>query len=348
MYRGDKSHSAIQAYFDSEKEKAKTPEHLMNVEKARAICCAYSMYYRDDGFETVGIEIPFCLPMYDPETNAQIPDKFYSGIIDAILRRKGVLYFCDHKTAVNADWKYFQELKSNPQLTQYLLAAKQAGYEVDGFVWDVVLKPSISPKKLTKVAKSELETEGTYCGYPVSQYNGEEEETPELYGIRVFVEYTERPEKYFIRQSIKRTDEQLLGFLADTALTIHEESRCRQDPRLFLKNLGACKAYGTLCEYHQLCAEGDTERYQPIPERDRSKDPTGVIKSGSFSPSRIGTFHQCRRKYQLRYVEKIEAKRKEYEDSTEFGTLFHSGMEVFLQSRLVPEDQRIVFPITGT
>lgn len=268
----------------------------------------------------------------------------YSGIIDAIVKRNGLLFFCDHKTVKQVDWGYWQELKTNAQLSHYTLAAMQAGIPINGFLWDVILKPTISPKKLTKAAIAEIEDEGTYCGHPIKAYSGEEDETPHLYGIRVLTEYTNNPERFFHRRILTRREDDLLEFLEETSLTIHEERRCRDEPKLFTRNLNACKSFGTLCEYHQLCADKDEDRYQPIPDRPKEKDPDSVIKSGSFSPSRLQTFQLCRRKYRNRYVDKIESKRKEYTDATEFGTLFHSGMEVFLESRLVPENERIKFP----
>lgn len=335
----------LNTYYDSLVQKAKEPQHLFNIEKARAIALAYAMYYANDGYETAGIEIPFCLPFIDPETEEPMEGVSYGGIIDAIVRRKGLLFFCDHKTTKQVDWAYWQELKTNPQLTQYSLAARQAGIQIDGFLWDVIVKPTISPKKLTKAAKEEIEEYGTYCSQPLREsYRGEEEETPSLYGLRVFVAYTENPEKFFQRRILTRTDDNLLEYLEETTTTIKEIARCKASPNLFTRSLNACKSYGTLCEYHQLCADKDESRYQPIPDRPKEKDPDSIMKSGSYSPSRLGAFQLCRRKFKHRYIDKIESKRKEYVDATEFGTLFHSGMEVFLQSRLVPEDQRVKFP----
>src|SRR5690606_20251344 len=138
------------------------------------------------------------------------------------------------------------------QLTLYELAGLQMGFDVAGFLWDVIVKPGISPKKLTKKAIAELEN-GEYCGMAFSEpYNGEEDETPKMYGQRVLVEYTDNPQKYFHRRVVKRTAQDILEFLEDLVCATAEMDKARTDGNLQRKNRHACKSFGSLCDFHSL------------------------------------------------------------------------------------------------
>lgn len=290
---------------------------------------AYCLHYSDDGYRTLGVEVPFDLPIYDPVTSKPI-GRNYCGVVDCILEQDGKVYFGDHKTASKIDDNYWRELKTNAQLSTYMLAAMQCGIEVEGFVWDVILKPTISPKTLTKAAKEELEG-GTYCGYPVCDYNGETEETPKLYGLRCLSEYIKNPERFFQRRTITRTREQILDCLIELRTVANTMTHVEKEPVLQYPNRSACKSFGSLCDFHSICAGDDPERLRYQPRQKREEGPQ--FAENAVSHSQQSCFLRCRREWTHRYLDKIEPLKPEYRDSLYMGTMVHKSLELFLASR---------------
>lgn len=330
----------LNRFYDQKYSEARCDDHRFAVEKARAILTAYVLFYRNDGFQTALIEDAFCVPIIDPNTNEPIPDCYYTGIIDCMVKKNGQLYASDHKTVGQLQDSYWHELETNPQLTQYMLGLRHIGVPVDGFLWDVIVKPTISPKDLSKKAIAEIENDGTYCGQPLRvPYNGEESETPSLFGLRVLVAYTESPEKFFKRKLIRRDDAQLLEYAEELAADQHDMIRDGSDKSLCRRNLNSCKAFNSLCTFHQLCAgKSDESAYVPKPERPNEHP---HVRSGSLSPSRLATYKLCKRKWWYEYKQKIAKPVREYSDALEFGSLVHEGLELYLASKMLPKDEQV-------
>lgn len=328
-------------WFNQRSKEAGTEEEKFEVEKARGVSAAYLTYYERDGYTPRGVEVPFTLPLVDHEKGGQLGDATYSGIIDSVVEDdSGQLWFMDHKTASNPDRSYWQELKTNAQISHYLLAAMQMELPVKGMIWDVIQKPSIKPKDLTKKAIVELEG-GDYCGLPFKAgYHGEERETPQMYGQRVYAAYIAEPGKYFERRNQYRTPQQLLRYLKGLNRNAAGMEVIKAFPDHATESLGSCKSFGSLCDYHQICAEDDPEKsgYRPRPERAEGEVRTA---SGSLSPSRVQCFQSCQMKYRFRYVDKIEPNRPEYNANLHFGSLVHEAIENWLLGQIT---DHIKFP----
>lgn len=305
---------------------------------------AYILHYEQDDYRVRGVEVPFTLPILDPDTGKETGFT-YSGIIDVILEKDGKIIPGDHKTVSRDSDGYWAELDTNPQVTQYLTALQQSGYDCEEFLWDVLFKPSISPVKLTKKAIAELES-GTYCGLPFKgEYLGEEKETPLMYGMRVFQWYREKPDKQFKRQMIRRQPEDILRCFRNLKVdaehggileTAHTHAGIAAIPA-YEEN---CKRFTSLCDYHKICARYDVDKagYGPRKKPDDDSRATG---SGSFSPSRRACLHRCPTEYVYRYVEKIEPLTKPYAEALEVGTMVHAALEIPLRDRL---EDPIVLP----
>lgn len=339
---------AVNRFYDEQYASAKCAEHQFDIETARAILFGYMAYYDNDGYKCAAIEEVFCLPIYDL-INKKKTDQHYSGVIDSMLYdRDGELWLSDHKT-VGANQlfgdAYWEQLQTNPQLTQYTLAFRQLGIKVAGFLWDVIKKPTISPKKLTKANIKEIEEHGTYCGHVYLEWRGEESETPKMFGIRLLDSIYEKPEDYFIRRCVRRTDQELMRYGSELYELSQRAKSFPDNPNKVVRNLNQCKAFNRLCEYHDLCAGYCDKtnvdfKYQAIP-KNPGKDENSLIVSGSFSPSRLSTLQLCEQKYYYKYVLKIEKRKKEYETALELGTLVHSGLEIWLSHRMCDESRRL-------
>ena len=324
--------SAVKAYFAERQHEPLNYEEQVSFQTARSLSIGYCLYYAEDELVCRGAEVPFTLPVLDPETGAETGMK-YSGIIDRFIQDKhGNLYCGDYKTASQVGPAYWEELSTNPQLSQYYLGCRQAGIPVVGFFWDVIVKPGIKPKKLTKAAIAELES-GDYCGLPFAPgYHDEEEETPEMYGQRVLVDCTSNADRYFQRRIINRRDEDVYEYMQDLYAIVMDVDRCKQSGQ-FYRNLSACKRYGKLCEYHSICSGVDRGKGQFVtrPSVDAADRPT---EKGSYSPSRLTCFARCHREYEYKYEEKLEPAKFTTDASLAIGSYLHGALEVWMQSRL--------------
>lgn len=326
--------SLIHEYLDGCYKSAETDQQRVDTEKVRGMSVAYCVYYEDDGYETCAIEEPFDLPILSAETGADT-GMTYNGIQDCILRRTsdGKLFGCDHKTASQVNDSYWAELKTNPQLSRYVIAAMQKGVKFDGFLWDVIQKPGISPVKLTKKAVTELE-EGSYCGMPWKLgYNGEERETPRMYGQRVLSEYLNNPKRYFHRRPVYRTPEELLEYLGEFNHVTADMQSVKGCHEKCYRNLYACKSFGRLCDFHPICCGDDAGKGRYQPRKGQDDDAEFKFSEGSLSNSQVSTFQRCRREWHYRYVEKIEPMKAEYSDALYIGTMLHKCLEFFLEEK---------------
>lgn len=309
----------------------------MLVETCRAIMQGYLHRWERDDAKTVvrGIEVPFCieLPVPDDLPSWVKPTKprYVGGIIDSIIERDGVMMATDMKTAKQVKDAYWVELNTNPQLTQYAFALYACGHNRVGFEWDVIIKPSIKPKKLTKAAVSEIET-GTYCGWPITEGVPEDgQETPSLFQLRLLNWYMDGPHK-FERRFFDRNEAELLQYVYNEHCTQSEMETCSLrggDPSWSCKNFCACHSYGNLCDYHPICRGSDPDMlgYQPRQKKDGASD-LGV------TPSQSKCFNECRQKWMFKYVDRIEPISQQKSDALDMGSMCHSGRELILEARL--------------
>lgn len=313
------------------------------VEKARAAMLAYCLHYGDEShlYEVVGVETPFCLPI--PGMDGEL----YGGFIDYIRKRRdGGLVICDLKTASSVGDSYWQELYTNEQLTTYLLALKQhfsmVGLDCPTLdvQWDVILKPTISPKKLTKAAVKELTEQGTYEGTPCDDCEIREdgEESPKQYGLRCLNWYLEKPDSRFYRRSYTRNDDQLVEHVDSVTRRVTEIRVREADAKLGIippPSFGACKRFGTgatgsMCDYHLICSGADPTKVQyKIKEQPKDR-----ISIDGMSVSQLRCSDVCRREHHYKYVERIVPIIKPPSDAMDLGTVIHGCFEHLMRSQM--------------
>ena len=319
--------SDIHKYYDDKYEQAVSLKEKYDVEKTRSMVIAYAQHYANDGYKTVALEMPFEMPLCDPNTGEPIEGETYNGIIDWVVEKDGKIGFCDHKTASRVDNNYWLALRGDAQISHYSMFARQSGVDLDFFLWDLILKPGISPKDITKTARNELEDFGTYLDMPYryDDWRDSKKETPKMYGMRVLLEYTNNPERYFLRREVHRNFDDIIGWLSDLSVVSTAMNRTDTEDKA-IRNRSHCKAYGSLCEFHGMCF-GDRSGYREKPDGQSPFSPK------SRSVSSVSDFMNCRRKWYYKKVARLEREEEEYQESLAVGTMFHEGLEIFLKSR---------------
>lgn len=163
------------------------------------------------------------------------------GKIDGLAQLiDGHLAILEHKTtgeSIDANADYWLRLRCNPQLLQYVSAARELGWQVDTVLYDVVRKPAIKPKQI----KGEMET-------------------PDQYALRLYADCMERPEFYFARREVPVLDCDLEEF-RDNRLAIARMilDRRRQQvdgapERAWPRHVNAISCMG--CPYKGFCLTG--------------------------------------------------------------------------------------------
>jgi len=201
-----------------------------------------------------------------------------AGKIDGLgVLTDGRLCLVEHKTAgesVEPDSEYWQRLRFNPQVYQYVLAARALGWDVAVVLYDVARKPSIAPKSIPV-----LDADGNKIviedatGARAMNKNGTPKqsagegmtmqtvmETPEQYGDRLAADTRERPGFYFARREVPVLDQDLAEFEAQRLVLARAILSCRAEARRARKpehgwprnvNPMTCR----FCEYESFCMQ---------------------------------------------------------------------------------------------
>ncbi len=223
----------------------------------------------DEGrFEVIAIEETFTVPMINPATGGVSRTWAFAGKVDGIIRdcQTGALFLLEHKTTGDTICDpaalYWQKLAMDYQVSHYFIGAEALGHEVAGCLYDVLLRPQLRPYKATPEEKRKYKKDGALYGNQRA-----EDETPDAYRIRVREDIEDKPEKYFQRRDVFRTDSDIQDYLFDAwaeGRSMREAELAGRAPR----NPEACHRFGT-CSFWDICANGlkpedDPDRFERV------------------------------------------------------------------------------------
>lgn len=204
--------------------------HIWDVELQTVVqlLAGHFWRYESDELEIVATELPFRIPLHNPDTGAQSRTFSLAGKIDAIARMPdGRLALLEYKTVgedVSPDSDYWLRLRGDAQISTYMLAAMALGYDVVIVLYDVTRKPTIRPSQIplldddgqkvvldaagervfTKQGKPR-QTSDTAAGYVLQTRL----ETPAEFGARLLADIGERPDYYYQRREVPRLADDL-------------------------------------------------------------------------------------------------------------------------------------------
>ena len=224
------------------------------VERAKLLygAAGYRWYYSEQPLNTVLREFEFDTPVPN-EAGRAIPNLKVVGFVDKVVDLGNSLAVIEHKTTssqIDPDSKYWGHLSLDTQTTLYLFIMRMLQNKgelpelkkpISGLYYDVFKKPGISPKMLTMADSKKFVEGGMYFNQKFEVTNNpitvdskvaevepckkpgtfKIRETPDMYGARFLADIAERPEYYFVRKEIPKTDaeinrfhKELLGVLA--------------------------------------------------------------------------------------------------------------------------------------
>jgi hypothetical protein len=238
-------------------DESTTFEWDLEAETVRRLLAGWFWRWADTDLETVASEIEIEFPVINPETGRQA--RGYSGAvkIDEIVRLAGgQLAVLERKTAgesIDVASDYWRWLRIDPQVSMAVIAARQAGYDVSTVLYDVVRKPGIAPKAVSKADRTNADLTGKYCGEPAPSPCPERETVP-MWGARLAQDMGERPEWYFNRVEIARTDDELEEFKHDL-WDQYQALRGYKQRNHWPRNADSCMNMGR-CSYFDICSSG--------------------------------------------------------------------------------------------
>lgn len=320
--------------------------------KVRGLIRGYDARWIDAqrSFRVLSVEDMIQSDLWNPETQRKSRSFTVAGKLDVRAERHGRAVLIDHKTCsediTDPNAPYWRQLVIESQPSHYMLLEWLNGRKVDECVWDVIRKPSISPKKLTKAEANAAATTRLYYAYRLADddviaLNAEGRETLSMYEARLEHDCAhERPDWYFARRTVPRLDAELTEYAselwADSKDLLHVRSTGHHR-----RNPGACMNYGRPCRYLGICSGSDSEDsgnwrrkanvHSELPMLDR--DGRDVLTN-----SRLSIFRQCRRKHLYAYELGIERVDEEEAESLYIGNLLHLALEAWWGSFIEKEN----------
>lgn len=238
--------------------------------------------WESEPLEILAGELPFDLPLTNPETGGETPIWRRAGKIDAIVRLPdGRLALLEHKTTsedVSPGSEYWTRVRIDQQNVGYFIAARELGYDVQTVIYDVVRKPSIQPRSIplvdadgvkivlgadgqrmrTKDGKKWRESADAASGYVLQT----RPETRDEYGERIREDMGERPEWYFARMEIPRLEQDVETFRHE--LWMQQMSlRAAQRNGHWFRNPASCRSFFGACEFLGICERTDLATNTP-------------------------------------------------------------------------------------
>jgi hypothetical protein len=232
--------------------------------------------------EHVAAELQLEMPLTNPDTGRQTPNFRVAVKIDRVVRLlDGRLALKEYKTTsrdFSPGAEYWLRLSLDMQLSVYLLALREAGYDISTILYDVTRRPALRPLKATPEDARKYTKDGA-----LYKAQRDQDETPAEYTVRCTENLTENPVKSFARIEIARTDadlEEARGEIWTQQLAI----RAAQRSGRWYRNPEACvSSTGQKCDFLPVCQNRDLDTRTPQGFR-RVEDVNEELGSPEASP----------------------------------------------------------------
>jgi hypothetical protein len=196
-------------------------------------------------------EREFVAALTNPETGKASRTWNVAGKIDAIVELgDGRVAVMEHKTTSediqNPTADYWARLRLDQQISLYVIAARNMGFDVSTVLYNVIRKPGIRPLKATPEASRKYKADGTlYANQRAA------DESVDEYAARLAEYIQEDPTSIFQRREIPRLEDDLNEFAAELWAQGRNIADCRTS-KMWVRNTAACVGFSP-CEYLPIC-----------------------------------------------------------------------------------------------
>ena len=261
-YTDRRSHDAIQAMRDYIMDNSEGLDEMQlhdMLDLATAVCTNYTSTY---GFESnwtvLAAEKEFSVPL-DDGTN-------YIGTIDLVVEDEdGHVWFVDHKTTASIDI-FDKNSDMDRQISRYWWALEQLGYNVHGFIYNIILKDFPQDPKVLKSGQlsKDKAQKTTFDLYTKAiEHHGLNVET-----YHDFLDYLkEQPREFFRRIKVERTPSERLAAIDEMEDVIEDIRTAKSHYRNITKDCHWDCQFKTLCMAEMDGSNADhirNELYQEV------------------------------------------------------------------------------------
>lgn len=247
-----------------------------------SLLSGYAWYWAADGIQYLKAEQEFCLPLRNPATGRPTVNWMLAGKIDGIVQLPdGRLAIMEHKLlgeSLDSDSTLWKRLRMDPQVSLYILAARELGYPVDTVIYDVCRKPTISATPIPILDDDGLKIVVDEHGERVYTAAGKPRQVgdpakgwrvlnrtmkDEEWAQKLVDDIGARPTYYFARQEIPRLDGDLQQFEQE----LWDIQRTMADAHLhdrWYRTVG--KDTCSFCTYFDLCSRNFDPTEDDLPE----------------------------------------------------------------------------------
>ena len=241
-------------------------------EKLGRLYAAHLWYWSEQPLRLLEAERTFRVDVAGVTFEGQL-----DGIVELEDGRRGVLERKTTSDGLEAESSYWDRLTMDVQVGLYSLALD---FVPSFILYDVVRKPTISPKALTKKdatrLRAELDEKGIahyfedFTDVVIEHALYEGRESPELYGARLTADIGNRPEFYFARREVARTR----GDFATLVENLSQQVALIENAKaggLLHRNPDACNTFGR-CRFFGLCSSNVRPRGDFVPDGYRRRE----------------------------------------------------------------------------
>ncbi len=228
-----------------------------------AMFAAHEAWYAENPLEHVSAEHVFNIPLVNPDSGMPSRTWLLGGKIDRIIRlADGRLALAEYKTT-SRDFAhsspYWLKLHMDVQLSLYVIAARELGFDVSTILYDVTRRPGLRPLKATP-----LEARKYKAGGILYANQRDQDETPVEYATRCAASMMEAPERHFARIEIARTDADLAECMASIWTQQMAIRQAQLSGRWYRNPENCVSSTGYVCEYLQICLNSDLAERTPL------------------------------------------------------------------------------------
>jgi len=262
-------------------------------ETVRNLLAGHFWRYEADNLEVVANERAFELPLVNPDTGRSSRTFVVCGKIDKIVRMPdGRLAVLEYKTCgqdIGPESDYWLRLRYDSQVSLYVLAARALGFDVATALYDVTRKPEISPRQIPELDEHDLKIVVDGNGQRVMKKDGtprqtadsaqgyvllSRQETAEEFGKRLLEDIGVRPDFYYQRREVPRTEDVLSEFQAELWQQAQYLMAVRKSG-LWFRNVNQMNCRN--CDFKELCLNGVKITPDGLP-------PTGFVQVENVHP----------------------------------------------------------------
>ena len=329
---------------------AETPDTTLIAAKCRGLLRGYHARWESQNHTMVPTQVErlYYAPLFNPATGHKSKSLMIAGKLDLVVERANRKVLWDHKGASedieDPMGNYWKTVAVESQFCHYMYLSWLNGEKLDEALYDVLRRPSISPRQFkSKAEKASAVGLGEWFGVKLSPATMDylqtsDAENCEMFEARLTNDCTVvRPAWYFQRRTFPKLDSEIQEHAKELWIAGQLILNARK-AGLWPKHPYSCMNYGRACTYLGVCSgysnfeDGTWQQREKIHSELTEKQDRNTLTYSS-----IRTFQSCPRKFQYRYEIGIEKVQDEDSDALRIGTLLHTALEAFWDA-LVPKE----------